>query len=57
MMKRLGKRIQQFLRNEQGGEVIEYALVAGLVIVTAIAMVGVFGTKVLARWSSVNSSM
>jgi pilus assembly protein Flp/PilA len=43
--------------DESGGEVIEYAVILGLVSVAAIAMIGTIGTKVLARWSSVNSSM
>jgi pilus assembly protein Flp/PilA len=44
-------------KDEQGGEVIEYALVLGLIIVVAIAVIGAFGVKVAARWTSVNSSM
>ena len=45
------------LRDERGGEVIEYALIAGLVIVGAIAVIGTVGGKVLARWTSVNGSL
>ena len=36
---------------------IEYALVLGLVIVVAIAVITSIGVKVLARWQTVNSSM
>jgi Flp pilus assembly pilin Flp len=43
--------------NEQGGEVLEYALIAGLIVVAAIAIIGAVGTKVLARWTSLNDSM
>ena len=43
--------------DEQGGEVLEYALIAGLIIVAAIAVITSVGTKVVARWSSVNSSL
>jgi Flp pilus assembly pilin Flp len=43
--------------DERGGEVLEYALIAGLIVVTAIAVIGKVGTKVLARWGSLNSSM
>jgi len=43
--------------DEEGGETIEYALVLGLIIVVAIAVIGTVGTKVLARWTSVNSSL
>jgi pilus assembly protein Flp/PilA len=44
-------------RDERAGEVLEYALIAGLISITAIAVVGSVGTKVLARWNSVNSSL
>jgi Flp pilus assembly pilin Flp len=50
----LAKRLA---RDESGGEVFEYAIVAGLISVVAIAVIGSFGTKVLARWNSVNSSL
>ncbi len=56
-MQKLSKTFVSILRDEQGGEVLEYALIAGLVIVTCIAIIGTVGTKVLARWTSVNSSM
>ena len=49
--------IRRLLSDEQGGEVIEYALVLGLVIVVAITVITSVGGKVLARWQSVNSSM
>jgi Flp pilus assembly pilin Flp len=49
--------LKQLITDERGGEVIEYALILGLIVVAAISIVGAFGTKVLARWSSVNSSM
>jgi Flp pilus assembly pilin Flp len=43
--------------DEQGGEVLEYALIVGLIVVAAIAAVTSVGTKVLAKWTSLNSSM
>jgi Flp pilus assembly pilin Flp len=49
--------IAKLVRDEQGGEVLEYALIAGLIVVAAIAVIGSVGTKVLARWGSLNSSM
>ena len=51
------KLLGRLARDERGGEVIEYALILGLIVVTAIAVIGTFGTKVLARWTSVNSSI
>ena len=47
----------RLVRDEQGGEVLEYALIAGLIVVAAIAVIGSVGTKVLARWNSLNSGM
>lgn len=46
---------RRVLRDERGGEVLEYALIAGLLVVGCIAVVACVGTKVLARWNSLNS--
>ncbi len=43
--------------DDNGGEVLEYALIAGLIVVAAIASITSIGTKVLARWTSLNASM
>jgi Flp pilus assembly pilin Flp len=56
-MKALKQLLVRLVKDEQGGEVLEYALVAGLIVVAAIAVIGSVGTKVLARWNSLNSSM
>lgn len=53
----LRKRLVGAVRCERGGAVIEYALVAGLIIVGCLAIIGSVGTKVLARWTSVDSSL
>jgi Flp pilus assembly pilin Flp len=47
----------KLVRDEQGGEVLEYALIAGLIVVAAIAAITSVGTKVLGRWTSVQNSM
>jgi Flp pilus assembly pilin Flp len=47
----------RLVSDERGGEVLEYALVAGLIVVAAIAVIGSVGTKVLARWNSLNNSL
>jgi len=57
VMKALKSLLVRLVKDEQGGEVLEYALVAGLIVVAAIAVIGSVGTKVLARWNSLNSSM
>ena len=47
----------KLIADEQGGEVLEYALIAGLIVVAAIAAVTTVGTKVLGRWTSLQNSM
>jgi Flp pilus assembly pilin Flp len=37
--------------------VLEYALVAGLIVVAAIATISSVGSKILADWNSLNSSL
>jgi pilus assembly protein Flp/PilA len=49
--------IKKLVRDEQGGEVLEYALIAGLIVVAAIAAITSVGTKVLGKWTSVQTSM
>ena len=49
--------LNKLVKDEQGGEVLEYALIAGLIVVAAIAVIGSVGTKVLARWTSLNNGM
>jgi len=47
----------KLVADETGGEVLEYALIAGLIVIAAIGLIGKVGSKVLARWNSLNSSM
>lgn len=56
-MTKLIRTVLNVARDEQGGEVLEYALIAGLIIVAAIATLMSVGDKVLARWTSLNSSV
>jgi Flp pilus assembly pilin Flp len=51
------KLLDRLCRDESGGEVLEYALIAGLIVVAAIAAIKSVGTKVLARWTSLNASV
>ena len=53
----VSKWTSKILKDEQGGEVLEYALIAGLIVVAAIAVITSVGSKVLARWQSLNSSI
>jgi pilus assembly protein Flp/PilA len=55
-MRNFSRRVHGFVNDTRGGETIEYALILGLVIVAAIAVIGAVGTRVVARWTSTNSS-
>lgn len=56
-MKAVLNLVAKMLKDEQGGEVLEYALIVGLIVVAAIAAITSVGTKVLAKWNSLNGSM
>ncbi len=54
-MRKLILNVKKLIKDEEGGEVLEYALIAGLIVVAAIATIRSVGTKVGARWSSLNA--
>jgi len=56
-MKWISNQFRQLIDDEQGGEVLEYAVVTGPIVMAAISVIGKVGTKVLARWNSLNSSL
>ena len=53
----LARLLKRLAVDEHGGEVMEYVLVLGLIIVATITTIAAFGTKVLAKWTTVNNSM
>jgi Flp pilus assembly pilin Flp len=57
MEKCFGPIMRALIQDDAGGEVLEYALIAGLIVVAAIAVITSVGGKVLATWQSLNSSM
>ena len=56
-MKAMKNLFVKLVTEEHGGEVLEYALIAGLIVVAAIAAITSVGSKVLARWTSLETSM
>ena len=56
-MKKWMNTLVRLISDEQGGEVLEYALIAGLIVVAAIAVITSVGGKVLARWTSMDGSL
>jgi Flp pilus assembly pilin Flp len=53
---RLAAQIRRLCRDDDGAEILEYVLIAGLIIVGAIALIGAVGVKVMARWTSVSNA-
>jgi Flp pilus assembly pilin Flp len=47
----------RFMRDERGGEVVEYALVAGLLWLLCVGPMAAFGTKVLNLWKALDRSL
>jgi len=44
------------VKEENGIEVVEYALVIGLIVVATLAAMQVMGTAVLARWNLIGNA-
>jgi Flp pilus assembly pilin Flp len=57
LMLNLKNNIGRLITDDTGGEVLEYAFIAGLIIVAAIALITSIGAKVVARWTSMDSSV
>ena len=56
-MQTLKNTVKKFVADEQGGEVLEYALIAGLIVVAAIAIIGTVGQSVVAKFTAVNTGL
>ena len=56
-MQKFKSLARRLVSDEQGGEVLEYVLIAGLILVATIVVIGAVGTKVVARWNTVNAKM
>ena len=49
--------VARALKDDAGGEVVEYVLIAGLIIVASIGTISCVGVKVFGRWTSVNNKL
>jgi pilus assembly protein Flp/PilA len=49
--------IVSFVRDEQGQDLIEYALLAGLISVVCVLIIQTVGTKISTVWSAVDSAL
>ena len=56
-MKRTLEMFARIIRDENGGEVVDYALVVGFIVVAALVVIGSVGQKALARWTSLDHAI
>jgi pilus assembly protein Flp/PilA len=55
-MRILARLIVNLAKDQRGGEAMEYAIIVGLIIATAAAVIGAIGTKVFGRWTPTSGS-
>jgi Flp pilus assembly pilin Flp len=53
----VGRLFSRAMRDERGGEVVEYALVLGLLGIGAFAFVQEFGVKIRAIWQRLDDAL
>jgi len=55
-MKSVARAMVWLANDETGSETMEYALIVGLIVVAAIAVISAIGTRVFGRWTPAGSS-
>ena len=53
----LAERIVQLVKDDRGGEVLEYALIAGLIVAGAVVTIKVFGQFAAWGWGQIASRL
>ena len=56
-MKAVYRRFELFLRDQRGAEVVEYALVMGMVSIVALSAVRAVGLKVQDYWKALDAAL
>jgi Flp pilus assembly pilin Flp len=56
-MKMMRSLFVRLVKEESGSELIEYALVLGLIVVATVAAISMVGNSVAARWQSVSDGL
>jgi len=51
------KLLKNFLRDEQGQDLVEYALLIGLIALVCVAALSVAGTEVSTVWSKITDAL
>jgi Flp pilus assembly pilin Flp len=49
--------IVRFLKDESGAEVVEYALLLGMLVCASIVLISALGNKVLQRWTKIDEML
>ena len=55
-MKAIAARMARLLRDEDGTEVLEWAMIGCLLVIGAIAAMGVFSTWMKGRWTKIEAA-
>ena len=56
-MKALVKKLQSFVKEEEGATATEYAVMLALIIVIALGAISALGTKVSTTFANIESNM
>jgi Flp pilus assembly pilin Flp len=51
------KKIVAFLKDDSGTETLEWGLVCGLIVIGALAAIGLIGPKVTDMWNDLNNKI
>lgn len=51
------RSLRQLCREDRGGEVLEYSLILGTIVIAVVVAVATYGNRVLARWTTLSSSV
>ena len=56
-MQLIKRELNRLVKDEEGGEMLEYALIAGLLVVAAVAVITFVGGKVRNTWTAVGDAL
>ena len=56
-MESVKRLLCRLMLDESGGEVLEYSLVTGLIVVASIPVITQVGTKIVAKWNAINAAL
>ena len=56
-MSKINTLVRNFAKDEDGGELLEYALIAGLIVIAAIAAMKVFSGALQKKFNDMSTDM